>query len=307
MRRRKTIEVGFTLVEVLVVIAIVGILVALLLPAIQAAREAARRTQCLNNLKQIGLAVHSYHDAKRRFPSGRDGDLEYSISWAFSLLPYLEEETIYKSRVANQPPQAAANAAAMRTPVAEYFCPSRRSPAADRDFPRGPAEPAPVGGPGGAGGDYAANAGSAKENYGVVDDAIPLPRIDPTVAGPIFTLSHVSAKQVTDGLSKTIGIGERYLPPARSDIAPDRVQLAQGDTAFYSGDEVTSVMRTTKGGFPTSKEDKSNSKFGSEHDGLSQFVMLDGHVAPIRHDIDVKTFHRLSSIGDGEAISDELL
>ena len=130
MKWRIAADDGFTLVEVLVVIAIVGTLVALLLPAIQMAREAARRTQCMNNLKQIGLAVHAHHDAKRHYPSGRDGDDEFSISWAFSLLPFMEEETVFKSRVANQPAQAAANSAAMRTPVPSFYCPSRRNSAA---------------------------------------------------------------------------------------------------------------------------------------------------------------------------------
>src|SRR5215475_8654036 len=88
---------GFTLVELLVVIAIIGILVAFLLPAIQAAREAARRTQCQNNLKQIGLAVQSHHDTRKAFPMGRNRIDQFAVSWAFFLLPYMEETSIYNS------------------------------------------------------------------------------------------------------------------------------------------------------------------------------------------------------------------
>ena len=86
---------GFTLVEVLVVIAIIGILVAFLLPAIQAARESARRTQCQNNLKQIGVAVQNHHDTRKQFPMGRNRFDQYAVSWAFFLLPYMEETAVY--------------------------------------------------------------------------------------------------------------------------------------------------------------------------------------------------------------------
>ena len=97
---------GFTLVELLVVIAIIGTLVALLLPAIQAARESARRNQCVNNLKQIGLAVQSRHDAKKLFPAGRlgrpasaagSGVNTFGVSWAFELLPYMEQMPLYQA------------------------------------------------------------------------------------------------------------------------------------------------------------------------------------------------------------------
>ena len=83
---------AFTLVELLVVIAIIGILIALLLPAVQSAREAARRTQCANNLKEIGLSIHEYHDSKKELPPS--AITEHKASWAVFILPYLEQEAL---------------------------------------------------------------------------------------------------------------------------------------------------------------------------------------------------------------------
>jgi prepilin-type N-terminal cleavage/methylation domain-containing protein len=92
-RRRKP---GFTLVELLVVIAIIGILVALLLPAVQAAREAGRRTSCINNMKQIGLALHNYHDTNRKFPLGQRGSVAWS-NWRVEILPFMEQGALYNN------------------------------------------------------------------------------------------------------------------------------------------------------------------------------------------------------------------
>ncbi len=93
--RRRSVRQGFTLIELLVVIAIIAILIALLLPAVQQAREAARRSQCKNNLKQLGLALHNYHDTHQAFPPGGFG--QFKISWAVSILPYLEQGTVFNA------------------------------------------------------------------------------------------------------------------------------------------------------------------------------------------------------------------
>jgi prepilin-type N-terminal cleavage/methylation domain-containing protein len=125
---------AFTLVELLVVIAIIGMLVALLLPAVQAARESARRGECANHLKQIGLACHNFHQAMNRLPSGgydydrtvnyvspglpKQAPFQYA-SWAFQILPYLEQDTVYTSTDFNLVKTAQ---------IGVYFCPSRRRP-----------------------------------------------------------------------------------------------------------------------------------------------------------------------------------
>jgi prepilin-type N-terminal cleavage/methylation domain-containing protein len=129
---------AFTLVELLVVIAIIAILVGLLLPAVQAAREAANRTQCANNLHQIGMAIHLYHDVYKHLPPSRVSETE-GPSWAWLILPGLEQDNLYRQWQPGQPypglnpgdpltPQAlTAASATLSNAVPVYFCPSRRA------------------------------------------------------------------------------------------------------------------------------------------------------------------------------------
>src|SRR3954452_6650127 len=130
---------GFTLVELLVVIAIIGVLVALLLPAVQAAREAARRSQCANNLKQVGLALQNHHDAFKYLPSGgwgwkwmadpdRGSGEKQPGSWAYTILPFMEAQAIHdigKGTTGAAKKDALARLAS--TPLSGYYCPSRRA------------------------------------------------------------------------------------------------------------------------------------------------------------------------------------
>ena len=127
------------------------------MPAIQAAREAARRSECTNHLKQIGLAVQMYHDTKKQFPMGRNRNDQLAVSWAFYILPHLEESAVFDSFVRTARVDSAANARAMRTPIAVYACPSRRTAAADRNFDNNDNPPVVLAAA--ALGDYAANAG----------------------------------------------------------------------------------------------------------------------------------------------------
>ncbi len=317
---------AFTLVELLVVIAIIGILVALLLPAIQAARESARRTSCINNLKQIGIAVQNYHDSRGNFPPGRERFDQFGVSWAFVVLPYMEQQSIVDAHDPNLRVDDNGNALAMRTPVEGYYCPSRREAIADRDFDNDDS-PSQVQGVA-AGGDYAANAGR-NYLYGTFDrnngvPSVPEADLDPDLAGPIHSNSKVPARRVTDGLSNTIAVGEKHIPPEPADVDPGLVHYRQGDTAFYAGDTPHTIFAGAKGGFPETRFDDSNAetesdpvlnlegqpantKFGSEHAQICHFVFLDGHVDAISMDLEPEVLVLLASRADGRMIPGDSL
>ena len=290
LRRR-----GFTLVELLVVIAIIGTLVALLLPAIQAAREAARRSQCANNLKQIALAEQLYHDTHGRYTMGRETHWQQGVSWAFHMLPYMEMRNVHESFNRQLPVFDDQNALAMRTPVDVFFCPTRRQPASDRDFDNND-EPSVKQGVA-AGGDYAANAG-LNYHFGTLpqhwDDT---PDVS-AVVGPMFTRSKIKARQVTDGLSQTLAVGERHIP-VDVEAAPGLEHHARGDNAFFAADNPTTILAGVEDGLATGPFDDRNWLFGSEHSQIVQFAFLDGHVAAVDQSIDLQTLQDLAVIADG--------
>lgn len=227
--RPKPFRPAFTLIELLVVIAVIAVLIALLLPAVQQAREAARRTQCKNNLKQIGLALHHYHDAHRVFPitttdSKKTGSncSNGFYSWLAMILPQMDQANLYHSinfnvgmmddcsnyfdpylvSISSTHP----NARAAATVVSAYLCPSQpyqMTPA------MGTAHPAP--------GNYAANLGWPEQTNGL-DPSTPLPALKvqngflgtSSPGSPVaWQQGRVSVRDITDGLSNTAAVAER--------------------------------------------------------------------------------------------------
>ncbi|WP_337174235.1 DUF1559 domain-containing protein [Paludisphaera sp.] len=205
---------GFTLIELLVVIAIIAVLIALLLPAVQSAREAARRAQCTNNLKQIGLAMHGYHDAQGSFPSGyltlRGGnpimgapdpdtrDAGPGWAWGALLLPFMEQTPLYSALNVNLPSHHVSNVTGARASVATYLCPSVSEPTKVYDVKdEGGATLATF-----SRSHYAANSGRAEGWAFTIDDWSPI------ADGPIYRNSRIGVSAVTDGLSNTVFVGE---------------------------------------------------------------------------------------------------
>jgi prepilin-type N-terminal cleavage/methylation domain-containing protein len=302
---------GFTLVELLVVIAIIGSLVALLLPAVQAAREAARRNTCLNNLKQVGLAVQTHHDTQQQYPMGRDNTVQSSVSWAFRLLPYMELNNVFQSFSKGHNVFDPENATAMRTPVEVYACPSRRPAAADRDFDNN--DQPPLVRAAAALGDYAANAGKEYMNgvsnaTGGVDNGLKADtRPDPSETGPIYSFSKIKERMVTDGLSNTMAVGEKHKPQNPANPNPDMLHYEQGDNAFLAGDSPRTIFAGTNGGIATGPDDPSNTKFGSEHAGITHFMFLDGHVKALKNDVEYQVLEAAATIGGDEIVPEGAL
>ena len=185
----------------------------------------------------------------------------------------------------------------MRTPIEVYACPSRRKAAADRNFDNDDATPAPDKLGVAALGDYAANAGQTHEtgmqNLTPADVFTSAP-VDTTIAGPIYSGSKINARRVTDGLSSTMAVGEKHIPPANTSLPEEKQQYEQGDMAFLAGDNRFTILRQsgdpTDGnpnddGLAASVDDPSNLKFGSVHPGVTMFVFLDGHVDALANDI----------------------
>jgi prepilin-type N-terminal cleavage/methylation domain-containing protein len=155
---------GFTLIELLVVLAVIGVLVGLLLPAVQQIREAANRTSCFNNLKQIGLAMHHYHDVYGRLPAFSTDD-DNATTWAVLLLPFMEQSALFRQWDLSRSYYEQSDMARL-SPVKNYYCPTRRSPSSCPasvfgDWPSWQiGDNGPPGNIPGALGDYAACVGS---------------------------------------------------------------------------------------------------------------------------------------------------
>jgi prepilin-type N-terminal cleavage/methylation domain-containing protein/prepilin-type processing-associated H-X9-DG protein len=307
-----SLRVGFTLVELLVVIAIVGMLVGLLLPAVQAAREAGRRAQCFNNLRQIGLGLHNYHDTYKKFPKGGAGAVSLSdpaiqaqncLSWGAAILPGLEQQSLFASIDQSQPYIHPNNLTAGQTILPVYLCPSAPNSELLRpngDTPTSTTKYA-ITNYGGNWGERSLRcypATNCQNNYADQGD-------NSGEGRGVLMLGReqqVAMPHVTDGTSHTVMAGE----------APEGIHsLWIGHKNFF--DQSAPISQKTGAGSPWAScalvfgsQPSGFCDFGQEftsfHPGGAQFVFVDGSAHFLSSSLENPVFAALLSRKGGEVI-----
>jgi len=289
---------GFTLIELLVVVAIMAILVSLLLPAVQQAREAARRSSCKNNLAQVVIALHNYDMAHECLPPGcvnptgpiRNLPVGYHHSWFNSILPHLDETTLYQRIDFDHSIYAPENAEVRPYIISSLLCPSDPGPALTAATLEG---------------GLAALASYAGVHHPVEDV------IDSDNRGVLFLNSSIRNEQIEDGTSYTIFVGEQLR--SSEDLgwsSGTRATLRNGGSPMNAtgrqpprGEDTVVVFEVEGGGDSLDPEMRVGG-FASPHAGGVQFAIGDGSVRFLSENIEPEVYHSLLDRADGELVAD---
>jgi len=314
---------GFTLVELLVVIAIIGILVGLLLPAVQAAREAARRVQCQNNLKQIGLAFQQHQATHGHFPTGgwcwewfgdptRGFGKKQMGGWTYNILPYIEGDNLRDLPSGSDEQIREAGVIVMQTPQTLFLCPSRRSV---KLYPDGyvlegnihnAVRVTPV-----AKTDYAAVSGSKHPCFPGCNCTSSIEQGDSAGFiwlterrpnnGVVGQRTTIAAEQITDGLSHTVCVGEKSMQPSHAENG-----LSKGDDhSMFQGWDVDNSRVTLANEYFSDQEGRGGGEFGSAHPGAAHWAFCDGSVRAVSYDVQGANEPNVTSVLDLMANRDD--
>ena len=302
MRREDARRAGFTLIELLVVIAIIAILIGLLLPAVQKVREAAARTQCINNLKQVGLGLQNYHDANLKFPPGyvsaydaAGNDTGPGWGWAAHILPQMEQDNLFRQIDLKQPIEAGANAQARVVVVKSFLCPSDTTP--QQAFPVGPRS---------AGGQLTSTTCTvAPANY-VGNFGVGEPGVDGD--GVFYRNSTVKIADITDGTSSTLMVGERSFRIAEatwvgSVTGANHAVTPGSPLTFAEPPAANFILSHTGETFQGPAYPQESNHYSARHTGGGNFVFADGHVAYLSRSTTYDTYKALSTRSKGEVIN----
>jgi len=265
---------GYTLIELLIVIAIIAIAIGLLLPAVQKVREASARLTCCNHLKQIGLGFHSHHDTLHVYPHGgtHSGSNSSALptdrnewSWGYHILPYIEQDNLFKN-----PDYTLIDS----TPIKIYYCPSRRFPQTYNDLAKI---------------DYAGNAGT-NANDGLTDGVV--------VSGPIH---RIRLADITDGASNTVLVAEKQLNKAMLGQSTDDNEAYtrpgwNGDFEVYRVGTIQPARDTYYPGVSSY-----SSRFGAAHSSGFSAVFCDGSVRHVRFNVNGLAWQMACTRNDGLA------